>query len=110
MAQGSEFPMLQNRLIEREELVFGNVDGIDLDLDDIIFLARDVWRAKSAFADSADTALEKGLMRHVSNLHFTRFTPNSHCSLAIEDKYTSRCVIFLKHHIQLCACMSSVQE
>ena len=70
--QGSDFATLLDRLSEREELVFGSSSALDLDLEDIAFLARDVWRAKSAFADPWDEKTEKGLMRGLGNLHFTR--------------------------------------
>ena len=69
--QSTDFATLLDRLEAREELVFGNT-ALELDLEDITFLARDVWRAKSAFADPIDEKTEKGLMRSLSNLHFTR--------------------------------------
>ena len=71
--QSPEFLTLLDRLNEREELAFGNSDGVDLHLDDITYLARDVWRAKSAFQDPADSTIEKGLTRSMANLHFTRY-------------------------------------
>ena len=70
--QSSDFATLLDRLNDREEVVFGNSTSLDLDLEDIAFLARDVWRAKSAFADRWNKKPEKGLTRDLSNLHFTR--------------------------------------
>ena len=61
-----------DRLVEREEVVFGNSSGVDIDLDEIAFLARNVWRAKSAFSEGGEGLVEKGLLRSLSNLHFTR--------------------------------------
>ena len=58
--------------MEREELVYGNSKGIDIDLDEIVFLARNVWRAKSAFSETVDPSMEKGLTRSMAKLHFTR--------------------------------------
>ena len=71
--QGAEFVTLLDRLVEREELVFGNCEGIDIDLDELVFLARNVWRAKSSFSETADGSMEKGLTRSMAKLHFTRF-------------------------------------
>jgi hypothetical protein len=65
---------LLDRLAEREELVFGNTRGIGIELDEIVYLARNVWRAKSAFSDTVDTSMEKGLTRSLAKLHFTRCT------------------------------------
>ena len=58
--------------MEREEVVFGNSSGVDIDLDEIAFLARNVWRAKSAFGEGGEGLVEKGLLRCLTNLHFTR--------------------------------------
>lgn len=60
------------RLNLREETVFGNAEGVCMDLEDISFLARDVWRAKSARRLTVDPAAEKGLTRFLEGLHFTR--------------------------------------
>ena len=68
--QETDYVTLLDRLCTREELVFDNSEGVSLDLEDISFLARDVWRAKSARA--LEAAEEKGLSRSAKNLHFTR--------------------------------------
>jgi hypothetical protein len=70
--QAPEFVTLLNRLLEREELVFENDQGVDIDVDEIVFLVKNVWRAKSAFSDPGDSSMEKGLTRSLANLHFTR--------------------------------------
>lgn len=54
----------------REEVAFGNCEGAALDVEDVGFLARDVWRAKSARAEVARA--EKGLSRFTDDLAFTR--------------------------------------
>jgi len=83
--QAPEFITLLDRLVEREELVFGNTMGVDIDLDEIKFLARNVWRAKSAFSETVDPSAEKGLTRTLAKLHFTRWAKSreAHCLFAM---------------------------
>lgn len=63
---------MKDRLDEREDVVFRSPGGTCLDLEDICFLARDVWLAKSARAPKTNVANEKGLSRFLDTLHFTR--------------------------------------
>ena len=70
--QGSEYSHLLHRLNEREELVFGNTEGVDLDLEEAIFLVRNVWRVKSARDSAEKVPGEKGLMRYLGDLQLTR--------------------------------------
>ena len=70
--QAAEYQHLLNRLVDREELVFKNFDGVDLDLEEIMYLAKNVWRVKSARADANKLAGEKGLTRYLGDLQFTR--------------------------------------
>ena len=76
--QGSEFAHLLHRLVEREEVIFGNQKGVDLDLDELIFLVKNIWRVKSARSFSGEKVKgEKGLTRYLGDLQFTRYA-NSH--------------------------------
>ena len=68
----SEYQHLLSRLEDREDLVFDNQEGIDIDLDEIVFLAKNVWRVKSARADPSKVTGEKGLTRYLGHLQFTR--------------------------------------
>ena len=68
--QETDYATLLDRLCTREEVVFDNAEGVSVDLEDISFLVRDVWRAKSARALEATE--EKGLSRSAKNFHFTR--------------------------------------
>ena len=79
--------------MEREEQVFGNSKGNDIDLEEIIFLARNVWRAKSAFSETAEASMEKGLTRSMAKLHFTR------CAILTRQP-PSIVATLIKHQIQ----------
>ena len=75
--QAKEYETLLERLRAREELIYGNLDGPEIDIDDITFLAKDVWRGKSARAAAGDAGKHKALCRSVDGLTFTRCVPEA---------------------------------
>ncbi|KAG2455067.1 hypothetical protein HYH02_000892 [Chlamydomonas schloesseri] len=72
---GAQYERALERLRERERSRYGSDDGVAVDLDDITFLLREVWRGFSARAADRVVAPggDKGLMRATAHLTFTRW-------------------------------------
>ncbi|CAK0785696.1 hypothetical protein CVIRNUC_008907 [Coccomyxa viridis] len=73
LSKGQYETQLQ-RLTEREGLVYGNSEGPAVDLDDVIYLVRNVWRGLSAKgAGHVLPGADKGLQRSLKDLTLTRW-------------------------------------
>ncbi|KAH7446470.1 hypothetical protein KP509_01G058000 [Ceratopteris richardii] len=66
------YNMFHQRLIEQEELQFGSARGVEVDLEEVAFVVRELWHAQSARQQKTRVA-SKGMWRHVSNLRLTRW-------------------------------------
>ncbi|PNH06422.1 hypothetical protein TSOC_007192 [Tetrabaena socialis] len=67
------------RLMERERQRYGSDEGVGVDLDDVAFLLREVWRGFSARDPQAGVVPpggDKGLNRATAHLTFTRWDPS----------------------------------
>ncbi|CAL5228157.1 g11237 [Coccomyxa viridis] len=73
LVEGQYETQLQ-RLAERENLVYGNSEGPAVDLDDVIYLVRDVWRGLSAKGSRIVLpGGDKGFQRSLKDLTLTRW-------------------------------------
>lgn len=64
-------------LKEREEDRFGDTTGVAVDMDDIIYLLRELWRGFSARSDRVVLpGGDKGLMRSTAGHTLTRWDAN----------------------------------
>ncbi|CAI5457863.1 unnamed protein product [Closterium sp. Yama58-4] len=43
------YSLLHQRLVEREEMRFGSAQEVEVDMDDVMFVVREVWRGRSAW-------------------------------------------------------------
>ncbi|CAI6004886.1 unnamed protein product [Closterium sp. NIES-65] len=43
------YSLLHQRLVEREEMLFGSAREVEVDMDDVMFVVREVWRGRSAW-------------------------------------------------------------
>lgn len=66
------YRMLHQRLVEREELRFGSAEGVEVDLEEIAYVVRELWHGHSA-RDKISRASSRGMWRHVNNLTLTRW-------------------------------------
>ncbi|KXZ51482.1 hypothetical protein GPECTOR_12g445 [Gonium pectorale] len=66
------------RLQERERARFGTDEGVGVDLDEVAYLLREVWRGFSATDPHrvVPPGGDKGLMRATAHLTFTRWDPS----------------------------------
>lgn len=72
--QASQYVRALDRLTAREEQRYGSEDGVAVDIDDVTYLLREVWRGFSARAQRvAAPGGDKGLMRATAHLEFTRW-------------------------------------
>ena len=72
--QAPTYEKLAHRLREREELLHGSCLQLP-DIDDLTFLVREVWRARSCRTALCDMLPDKGLTRVTDNLTLTRSAP-----------------------------------
>lgn len=69
-----QYERLWNRLLDREEERFGNLDGLACDKDELAYAALELWRGASARMGSLKAASrDKGTYRDTTNLTFTRW-------------------------------------
>ncbi|EIE19543.1 hypothetical protein COCSUDRAFT_67693 [Coccomyxa subellipsoidea C-169] len=73
-----------DRLTEREDLVFNNAEGPSVDLDDVIYLVREVWRGLSAKGPPyVLSGGDKGFKRSLANLTLTRW--DKECPATVDN-------------------------
>ncbi|KAJ7525645.1 hypothetical protein O6H91_17G060400 [Diphasiastrum complanatum] len=66
------YGMLHQRLIEREELLFGTSEAVEVDKEEVAYIVRDLWRGRSARnQDSRDVG--RGMWNSMKNLTLTRW-------------------------------------
>ncbi|XP_024533668.1 tRNA threonylcarbamoyladenosine dehydratase isoform X2 [Selaginella moellendorffii] len=66
------YAVLHRRLIEREELLYGTADAVEVDKEEVAYVVRELWRGKSARnQDSHDVG--RGMWRSVNKLTLTRW-------------------------------------
>ncbi|KAI5078153.1 hypothetical protein GOP47_0007977 [Adiantum capillus-veneris] len=66
------YMLLHERLIDQEELQFGSTKGVEVDLEEVAYVVRELWHGQSARAQKGRMAT-KGLWRNVMNLRLTRW-------------------------------------
>lgn len=66
------YKLLLQRLVEREELQFGSAAGVEVDLEDVVYVVRELWHGHSA-RDVSSISAARGMWRHVNNLTLTRW-------------------------------------
>eukprot|EP00245_Coleochaete_scutata_P008421 TRINITY_DN2563_c0_g3_i2.p1 TRINITY_DN2563_c0_g3~~TRINITY_DN2563_c0_g3_i2.p1 ORF type:complete len:153 (+),score=29.32 TRINITY_DN2563_c0_g3_i2:24-461(+) len=73
------FLLLFQRLIEREEVRFGTSAGVEVDLEEIIYVVKELWRGRSFRDGSRD--LGRGMFRTISCMTLTRWDQSKPASL-----------------------------
>ncbi|KAK9812030.1 hypothetical protein WJX73_010219 [Symbiochloris irregularis] len=69
-----QYVALLERLRQREEVVFGNNAGPEVDLEDVMYIVREVWRGLSAKGPRiAPVGLDRAHNRPTSHLTLTRW-------------------------------------
>ncbi|CAI7787442.1 unnamed protein product [Closterium sp. NIES-53] len=59
------YSLLHQRLVEREEMLFGSAQEVEVDMDDVMFVVREVWRGRSVWQHLREKeAAEKLLHSH----------------------------------------------
>ncbi|MCO5555913.1 hypothetical protein L7F22_009457 [Adiantum nelumboides] len=66
------YNILHQRLIEQEELQFGSAIGVEVDLEEVAYIVRELWCGQSARKRKEKMAT-KGLWRDVKSLRLTRW-------------------------------------
>ncbi|GAQ80166.1 NAD(P)-binding Rossmann-fold superfamily protein [Klebsormidium nitens] len=66
------YGLLHRRLIEREELRFGSGAAVDVDEDEVVYIAREMWRGRSA-RDQAARDVGRGMYRAMAHMCLTRW-------------------------------------
>lgn len=70
----AQYERLWNRLLDREEERFGNLDGLACDKDELAYAALELWKGASArMGPLKAAARDKGTYRNTTNLTFTRW-------------------------------------
>ena len=65
------YGMLHRRLVEREEVRFGTSEGVEVDVEEVAYVARDLWRGRSAREQVARDP-GKGMWKSMTNMTLTR--------------------------------------
>lgn len=66
------YSVLHQRLVEREELRFGSAAAVEVDLDDILYVVRELWRGRSA-RDQDNRDSGRGMWRSMGHMTLTRW-------------------------------------
>ncbi|GLJ11948.1 hypothetical protein SUGI_0180760 [Cryptomeria japonica] len=64
--------LLHQRLIEREEILYGAAMHVEVDVEEVVYIVKELWRGKSA-RDQASKDVGRGMWRSVNNLTLTRW-------------------------------------
>ena len=65
------YGLLHTRLAEREEVRFGSSDAVEVDVEEVAYVARDLWRGRSAREQVARDP-GKGMWKSMTNMTLTR--------------------------------------
>jgi len=66
------YGILHQRLIEREELLCGSAEAVEVDKEEVAYVVRELWRGRSA-KDQQSTNVGRGMWRSMNNLTLTRW-------------------------------------
>eukprot|EP00271_Cylindrocystis_brebissonii_P007502 TRINITY_DN21073_c0_g1_i1.p1 TRINITY_DN21073_c0_g1~~TRINITY_DN21073_c0_g1_i1.p1 ORF type:complete len:509 (-),score=86.57 TRINITY_DN21073_c0_g1_i1:440-1966(-) len=70
---GEHYAMLHSRLVEREELAFGTAAAVDVDLEEVAYVVRELWRGRSARNQEGQRAPGRGMWGSMANCTLTRW-------------------------------------
>lgn len=79
------YGLLHNRLIEREELLFGSAAEVEVDKEEVAYIVRELWHGQSA-RDQSSRKVGRGMWRSMNTLTLTRWDqsqPPSICNLVL---------------------------
>eukprot|EP00891_Asterochloris_glomerata_P009130 jgi/Astpho2/9130/e_gw1.00134.3.1_t len=72
--QAPQYQTQLDRLLEREEVAHGTTANVEVDIDDVQYLVRELWRGVSAHQQGVSTAgANKGLHRSTADLVLVRW-------------------------------------
>lgn len=66
------YSLLHRRLVEREELRFGTAAAVEVDVDEVVYLVKEVWRGRSA-RDQGSRDVGRGMWRSMQTMTLTRW-------------------------------------
>ncbi|CAI9110270.1 OLC1v1010267C1 [Oldenlandia corymbosa var. corymbosa] len=75
------YRILHQRLIEHEELLYGTAAEVQVDVDDVMFIVKELWRGRSA-RDQSPTSVGRGMWRSVNDLMLVRWDQTKAASVS----------------------------
>ncbi|KAG6552591.1 hypothetical protein Mapa_005791 [Marchantia paleacea] len=75
------YALLHQRLVEREELLFGTASEVELDKEEVAYVVREIWRGRSARAQGS-REVGRGMWNAMKTLTLTRWDVNKPPSIA----------------------------
>ncbi|CAM6109865.1 unnamed protein product [Calypogeia fissa] len=75
------YGMLHQRLIEREELLFGTSEEVEVDKEEVAYIVREIWRGRSARQQSSKD-VGRGKWHSMKTLTLTRWDQSQPPSIA----------------------------
>eukprot|EP00897_Mesotaenium_endlicherianum_P004166 jgi/Mesen1/3778/ME000205S03031 len=66
------YATLHRRLVEREELLFGSACAVEVDVEDVMYVVKELWRGRSA-RDQGTREVGRGMFRSMNHMTLTRW-------------------------------------